>query len=44
MSTSGGVFYTYTSGNGTASNCYFGYPGRSVWVTVGGVKSNAIAW
>jgi hypothetical protein len=40
----GGVFYTYSAGDGASSVCYFGYPGYSVWVTAGGVTSNTISW
>ena len=39
-----GAFYTYTTSNTTTSYCYYGYPGRSVWVTVDGTQSNVIVW
>jgi len=41
-----GGWYTYTrSGPADASAvCYFGYPGRTVWVTVDGVSSNHVVW
>lgn len=39
-----GGFYTYTTSSTTSAVCYYGYPGRRVWVTVDGVQSNAIIW
>lgn len=41
-----GGFYTYTrSGtSNTSAVCYYGFPGRTVWVTVDGVSSNKIGW
>jgi hypothetical protein len=50
----GGGFYAFhmtTDGNGNAytdgtnpSTCYFGYPGKQIWVDAGGVQSNHITW
>ena len=41
-----GGFYTYTRSGSADSyaTCYYGYPGRTVWVTVDGVSSNQLAW
>jgi len=41
-----GGFYSYVrSGpNNTSSVCYYGFPGRTAWVTVDGVRSNAVVW
>ncbi|HEU4393749.1 MAG TPA: CHAP domain-containing protein [Solirubrobacterales bacterium] len=41
-----GGFYTYqrSGSSGTTSYCYYGFPGRTVWVTVDGVSSNRITW
>jgi hypothetical protein len=41
-----GGFYTYTrSGpSNTSAYCYYGFPGRTVWVTVDGISSNKITW
>lgn len=39
-------FYTYNR-SGTANTsewCFWGYPNKTVWVTVDGVSSNQIAW
>ena len=49
ISSAEGVFYTYyarVAANGTLSSsaCYFGYPGQSVSVRVGGVPSNVVRW
>ncbi len=41
-----GGYYTYTR-SGSADSfayCYYGFPGRTVWVTVDGVSSNQIVW
>jgi hypothetical protein len=50
-STDPGGWYTFnarTDGNGSATinsgQCYFGFPGRDVWMTVGGVESNHYRW
>ena len=42
----GGGYLTYTrSGSSdTYSNCYYGYPRHSVWVTVDDRSSNLIGW
>jgi hypothetical protein len=50
----GGGFYAFnmtTDGNGNASTngtnpstCYFGYPGKQIWVDVGGVQSPHLTW
>lgn len=39
-------FYTYTrsGSSNTSAVCYYGYPGRTAWVTVDGVSSNRIHW
>ena len=41
-----GGYYTYArSGSfGSSQVCYYGFPGRTVWVTVDGVSSNRIVW
>jgi hypothetical protein len=41
-----GGFYTYTrSGTSNSSAvCYYGFLGRTAWVTVDGVSSNKIVW
>jgi hypothetical protein len=39
-----GGFWTYTTSNPTTEVCYYGFPSRSVWVTVDGVTSNVVAW
>lgn len=41
-----GGFYTYTrsGSSGTSAFCYYGFPGRTAWVTVDGVSSNGIVW
>lgn len=46
-----GGFYTFnrsTDGNGavtiTSGQCFYGFPGRDVWMTVGGVESNRFRW
>lgn len=41
-----GGFYTYTrsGSSGSSAVCYYGFPGRSVWVTVDGVASNTVVW
>lgn len=41
-----GGYYTYTrsGSSGTSAVCYYGFPGRTVWVTVDGVASNKITW
>lgn len=46
---SGGQFYSYTTttdgaGNKDSSVCVYGYPGKQVWVVVGGVESNHYTW
>ena len=38
------TFRTTAQGSGTLSPCYFGFPGRPVWVEVEGFKSNLITW
>jgi murein DD-endopeptidase MepM/ murein hydrolase activator NlpD len=43
----GGQFggYTHNGGGGsTSASCYYGWPGRVVWVTVDGVRSNDFVW
>lgn len=32
------------SGNSSSQVCYFGYPGKSVWVVVNGTQSNHVTW
>jgi hypothetical protein len=41
-----GGFYTYTrsGSSNTSAVCYYGFPGATVWATVGGVGSNRISW
>jgi hypothetical protein len=41
-----GGFYTYqrSGSSGTSAYCYYGFPGRTAWVTVDGVSSNRITW
>ncbi|MFG1606754.1 fibronectin type III domain-containing protein [Actinoplanes sp. NPDC049265] len=39
QSTDGSGSLTVTSGR-----CYYGFPGRAVWVTVGGFESNHLTW
>lgn len=41
-----GGFYSYTKSgaSNTSSVCYYGFAGRSVWVTVDSVESNKITW
>lgn len=41
-----GGFYTYTvsGGSGSSAVCYYGFPGRTAWVTVDGVESNRVSW
>lgn len=41
-----GGYYTYTrsGSSGTSAVCYYGFPGRKVWVTVDGVSSNKVVW
>lgn len=41
-----GGFYAYTrsGSSGTSAYCYYGFPGRTVWVTVDSVSSNRIVW
>jgi hypothetical protein len=41
-----GGYYTYVraGSSSTSAVCYYGFPGRTVWVTVDGVESNHIAW
>jgi large repetitive protein len=45
-----GPFYTFSARTDGAGNystggmCWFGYPGRHVWVTAGGVTSNTVTW
>ena len=37
--------YTHNGGSGSTSNsCYYGWPGRTAWVVVDGVRSNDVAW
>jgi murein DD-endopeptidase MepM/ murein hydrolase activator NlpD len=37
--------YTHNGGSGsTSASCYYGWPGRVVWVTVDGVRSNDLGW
>jgi hypothetical protein len=45
----GANFFNYTvptngAGAFSTTSCYFGYPGRSVWVDVNGVRSNTVVW
>jgi hypothetical protein len=40
----GGAFYTYTTEDNISEICYYGYPGRMVWVTVDGISSNHLRW
>ena len=41
-----GGFFTYTrsGSSGSSAACYYGFGGRTVWVTVDGVSSNQIVW
>lgn len=39
-----GAFYTYTTSTRIGELCYYGYAGRTVWVTVDGVSSNHLRW
>ena len=37
--------YTHNGGSGSTSNsCYYGWPGRTAWVVVDGVRSNDVVW
>ena len=36
--------YTRSGASGSSAVCYYGFPGRSVWVTVDGVASNTVVW
>jgi hypothetical protein len=36
--------YPWSGSSGTSEVCYYGFPGRAVWVTVDGVSSNQIGW
>ena len=36
--------HTVQGGSGSEAYCYYGWPGRSVWVTIDGVSSNTIGW
>jgi hypothetical protein len=45
------AFFTFTARTDGAGNydaprslCWFGQPGRQVWLTVGGVTSNVLTW
>jgi hypothetical protein len=38
------AFYTYTTSSQSSAVCYFGYPGRTVWVIVDGVRSHNLVW
>jgi hypothetical protein len=41
----GGFFsYVRSGSSGSSAVCYYGFPGRTVWVTVDGVESNKIVW
>ncbi|MCP5026727.1 MAG: tandem-95 repeat protein [Actinomycetia bacterium] len=40
-------FFTITTdgnGNGSASPCFFGFPGEQLWVHMNGTRSNTIPW
>lgn len=42
-------FYSYTfrtnsSGGGSSSVCYYGFPGQDVWALANGVRSNTVRW
>jgi hypothetical protein len=39
-----GKFRTYTARQADTEVCFFGYPGRTVWVKVGSVESNHFRW
>jgi hypothetical protein len=44
-----GHIYTYntkvgSTGSGTSSVCYFGYPGEDVWAKVNGITSKKVRW
>jgi hypothetical protein len=39
-----GGYHTYTTSSSTSAVCYYGYSGRTAWVTVDGVRSNDITW
>jgi hypothetical protein len=41
-----GGYYSYSrpGESDTSAVCYYGYPGRTVWVTVDDVQSNQIVW
>ena len=41
---SGWYSYSRSGSSDGSAVCYFGYPGRTVWVTVDGVESNRIGW
>ena len=41
----GGAWFTYTTSSLRTSNCYYGFSGKTVWVTVDGVLvSNRVVW
>jgi surface antigen len=40
----GWISYTRSGSSDSYAYCYYGYTGRSVWVTVDGVRSNTVVW
>ncbi|WP_028063120.1 CHAP domain-containing protein [Solirubrobacter soli] len=40
----GWISYTRSGSSDSYAYCYYGYPGRSVWVTVDGIGSNTVVW
>lgn len=41
---SGSPYVSYATSNGAFSQCYYGFPGRTVFVVVNGVRSNNLVW
>lgn len=40
----GWYLYTRSGSSNSSAVCYYGFPGRSVWVTVDGLESNHVTW
>jgi hypothetical protein len=39
-----GLFHSFSTSTGNFTSCYYGYPGRSVYVVVNGIRSNTLTW
>ena len=39
-----GGYYAYDTSSSSSAVCYYGYPGRTVWVYVDGVRSHDLVW